>query len=161
MVSIYLIEDLNDLKYIGSTTKKLYNRMTGHRYDKRTGQYCSSSELNLYNCIIIELERCDLEQRKERERYWINNIDCVNQIKYNGRDKDKRKEYNEKNKEKRTEQHKEWCEKNKEKIKEKKKEYQKIEWFCSHCKCSVKLNNKAQHLKTKKHQLNINNYLSQ
>ena len=74
MVSIYLIEDINDLRYVGSTTQKLYNRFSRHKSDKKIGHYCSSSKLNLYNCIIIELERCNKEDRKERERYYINRI---------------------------------------------------------------------------------------
>ena len=61
MVSIYLIEDINDLKYVGSTTQKLNQRLASHRQDKKTGKGCSSSKLNLYNCLIIELERCNLE----------------------------------------------------------------------------------------------------
>jgi len=138
MVSIYLIEDINDLKYVGSTTKKLNDRLTGHRYDKKTrNTYCSSSKLNLYNCIIIELERCNKEDKKERERYWINKMDCVNELKLNF----DQKEYDKNNK-------------------DKKKEYQKLDWFCSDCKCSVKLNNKSQHFKSQKHQINTNNYLS-
>ena len=88
-----MIEDINDMKYVGSTTTPLNERLSRHKYHKKTGTYCSSSKVNLYNCMIIELERCNLEQRKERERHWINEIDCVNQIKYNGRDKEKKKEY--------------------------------------------------------------------
>ena len=153
MVSIYLIEDINDMKYVGSTITKLNRRLSHHRYSKRSGRNdCSSTKLNLYNCIIIELEHCDLEQRKEREKYWINEIDCVNEIKFDFDKKEYEKERCQKNKEKRTEQHKEWYEKNKDKI----KEYQKIDWYCSHCKCNVKLCNKSTHLKTKKHQLKIN-----
>jgi len=142
MVSIYLIEDINDLKYVGSTTMKLNVRLSLHRHDKKRGKYCSSSKLNLDNCIIIELERCNKEDKKERERYWINKIDCVNQIKLNF----DRNEYQ-----------KEWDEKNKETI----KEYQKLDWFCSDCKCNVKRCHKARHFKSQKHQLNTNNYLSQ
>ena len=159
MVSIYLIEDINDLKYVGSTTMKLYERLSCHRSDKKSGKNCSSSKLNLYNCIITQLESCDLEQRKERERYYINEIDCVNQRKLNGVDKDKQKEYRQKNKDKNKDKYKdkkkEYYQNNKETI----KEYQKIDWFCSHCKCNVKRCNKSQHLKTKKHQLNTTNYL--
>jgi len=115
MVSIYLIEDINDLKYVGSTTQKLNVRLCGHRSSKNYGRAdCSSSKLNLYNCIIILLEQCNLEDRKERERYWINEIDCVNKNKLNGRDKEKDKEYR-----------KEWHEKNKEKINERNREYSK------------------------------------
>ncbi len=143
MVSIYLIEDINDLKYVGSTTQKLYNRFSRHKSDKKIGNYCSSSKLNLYNCIIIELERCNKEDRKERERYYINKIDCVNEVKLNGRDKDNRKKYN-----------KEWCEKNKEKIDERIKVYHQKTWYCSDCKCTIKHRQKAKHLKTPKHQRN-------
>tara|TARA_R110002072_G_scaffold293778_1_gene463345 strand:+ start:168 stop:659 length:492 start_codon:yes stop_codon:yes gene_type:complete len=150
MVSIYLIEDINDFKYVGSTIQKLDKRLDGHRSHKRTESvYCSSSKLNLDNCIIIELEKCNEEQRKERERYYINNIDCVNQKKLNGVDKDKKKEYNKeyklKNKDKKKEHDKEY-----------RKEYQKLDWYCSDCDCNVKRGKKARHLKTKKHQLKIN-----
>ena len=148
MVSIYLIEDLNDLRYVGSTTQKLNVRLSLHRYSKNNGHYCSSSKLNLDNCIIIELERCNKEDKKERERYWINEIDCVNQRKLNFVPKEYQKEYRENNKENNKEYQKEYY-----------KEYQKIDWFCSHCDCNVKRRNKSQHLKSKKHQLNTNNYL--
>jgi len=157
MVSIYLIEDLNDLKYVGSTTQELNRRFSRHMSAKRTGRYCSSSKLNLDNCIITQLERCNKEDRKERERYWINKIDCVNQIKLNF----DQKEYNEKNKEKKKEWSKEYMKEYREKNKETIKEYGKLDWFCSDCKCNVKRCHKARHLKSKKHQLNTNNYLSQ
>ena len=95
MVIIYCIEDINDLKYVGSTTQKLYKRYSGHKSNKSRGQYCSSSKLNLENSIIYVLEECDLNNRSEREKYWINEIDCVNDVKINSDDPEnikKRKE---------------------------------------------------------------------
>ena len=83
------------------------------------------------------------------------------QYKLNGTDKDKQKEYREKNKETINERKREYMKEYREKNKETIKEYEKIDWYCSHCKCSVKLNNKAQHFKSQKHQLNTKNYLSQ
>ena len=83
MVSIYAIEDINDLIYIGSTKHKLNTRLTEHRYSKRHNRQCSSSKLNLDYCIIYSLEECDEKDRKEREKYWINKIDCVNEHKGN------------------------------------------------------------------------------
>jgi len=126
MVSIYLIEDINDLKYVGSTTQKLNVRLCGHRSSKNYGRAdCSSSKLNLYNCIIILLEQCNLEDRKERERYWINEIDCVNQLKLNC-DKEKMKEYRkewyQKKKENKRKKDNEYYHKNKDKINEKRRE---------------------------------------
>ena len=80
---IYLLEDINDLKYVGSTGEKyLTSRLATHRRDKKIGQSCSSSKLNLYYSSMTLLEETDKENRYKREKYWINKIDCVNSIKY-------------------------------------------------------------------------------
>jgi hypothetical protein len=174
MVCIYLIEDINDLKYVGSTKQKLNVRLNSHKSDKRRGKSVSSSKLNLYNCIITELETCNEENRKEREQYYIDTIDCVNcyntyfdekqwskEYYHNNKDKIKEhgKEYRENNKEKHKEHMKQYYHNNKEKIKEYHKEYNKLDWYCSDCKCNLKLHNKSYHLQSQKHQLNTNNYL--
>ena len=83
MVTIYAIEDINDLIYVGSTKQKLYERLSGHRTSKRYNKSVSSSKLNLDYCIIYELEKCEKEDRKEKEKYWINKLDCVNTYKFN------------------------------------------------------------------------------
>ena len=100
MVLIYCIEDINDLKYIGSTTQRLGARLAHHRYNRQ----CSSRELNLYNCIIYELENCSQEERKEREKYHINHTECVNTHKLNHNNREACRTYYEKNKEKQNEQ---------------------------------------------------------
>ena len=119
MVVIYCIEDINDIKYIGSTTQKLGARLTGHKQDVKRGN-CSSRELNLYNCIIYELETCSQEQRKERESYHINNTECVNINKLNYTRQECQREYQRKNKEKISKKNREYqrgyYEKNKEKV---------------------------------------------
>jgi len=97
---IYCIEDINDLKYVGSTKQTLRRRFQAHK-DNRN---CSSTKLNLYNAIIYKLEECSEDLRKEREAYWINKIDCVNIRKANfDRDawfkSEHRKKYNEGRKE--------------------------------------------------------------
>ena len=166
MVSIYLIEDINDNKYIGSTIMKLNTRLNKHRSEKTNGRYLSSSKLNLDYCIITELERCNPEDRKERERYWINNTDCVNDIKLNGPDKEKLKEYQKEYREQNKEKQKEYYKQNKEKLKEyykqnkeKPKEYKKQKWVCKACKCELTLGGKSNHLKSQRHQLNTNIYI--
>ena len=108
MVTIYCIEDINDLRYVGSTTQKLKRRLTGHRCQKT----CSSSKLNLHNCIIFPLETCEESNRSEREKYWINKLDCVNTNKLNF-DKN---EYNKKYANKRKQYDKEYYQKRKIKI---------------------------------------------
>jgi len=76
---IYCIEDINGLKYVGSTIQKLYQRLSAHKSHKN----CSSIKLDLDNCKIYQLEECDVSHRLEREKYWINHNDCVNKYKYN------------------------------------------------------------------------------
>ena len=127
MVSIYCIEDINDLKYVGSTKVTLNQRLYNHRSNKNRNNYCSSSKLNLYNCIIYQLEKCEEKDRLERERYWINKIDCVNKNKLNSFDKEKIKEYQglyrEKNREILNEKHRIYREKNRKILNEKQRIY--------------------------------------
>ena len=131
MVKIYCLEDINDLKYVGKTTLKLSKRLTGHKQNKIHGYgKCSSSKLNLYNCIIYQLEECEEDLSKDRERYWINKIDCVNIHKLNGLDKERSKirvkKWANENKEKCKEASRRWRKNNPEKAKEKDKKYNDI-----------------------------------
>ena len=99
MVSIYAIEDINDLIYVGSTIQKLNRRLVAHRKDKRNNVYVSSSKLNLDYCIIYELEKCEEKDRKEREAYWIDKLEAINDRKLNYNEKEYNKQYREKNRE--------------------------------------------------------------
>jgi len=121
MASIYLIEDCDGLKYIGSTKNKLSKRLSGHKADKTRNRNGSSSKLNLELCFITELEKCNEENRKVREQYWIDNTECVNRRNTVHDEKhyikEYMKQYREKNKDKVHKINKEWSEKNKEKIK--------------------------------------------
>ena len=97
MATIYCIEDINGLKYVGSTIQKLHRRLLYHKIDKpRT----SSSKLDINNSKIYELEKCELSKKKERERYWINKIECVNIYKLNYNEREYKKHYNYINREK-------------------------------------------------------------
>ena len=95
MISIYKITDCNGLCYVGSTKQTVRYRLLHHIYDKRNGKYYSSSKLDLENCEIEVIEECDPEIRYEREQYYIENTDCVNEIgaKYKGRNIEKKKNY--------------------------------------------------------------------
>jgi hypothetical protein len=126
-VNIYCIEDINDLKYIGSTTQSLNQRLNNHITKKRNDNPITSKKLNLYNCIIYELEICDECDRNEREKYWIENTECVNKNKPGGQTeeelREKKKIYTDKNKEKKRLYDKQRRILQKEKLKKQKEEY--------------------------------------
>jgi hypothetical protein len=121
MVQIYCIEDINGLKYIGSTKSKLNQRLSHHKCCKK----CMSKKLNLDDCKIYTLEECDDNKRKEREQYWIDNTECVN---YQNTIFD-RPEYLKKNRDKRLKEMKQYRDENKDKINEQQKNHY-------HYKCS-------------------------
>lgn len=100
MVLIYCIEDINGLKYVGSTKQNMYKRFRQHYCDKKRGNNCTSKKLDLLNCEIYELEWCEESNRKERESYWINKLDCVNTYKLNSNNNLSARLYHHKNKEK-------------------------------------------------------------
>jgi len=87
-IKIYKIWDLSTQEcYIGSTKQKyIGDRISRHKnYMKNQCEYCSSSKIlknNNYEWICIE--ECSQDNRKERERYHINNTPlCVNDRKLN------------------------------------------------------------------------------
>jgi len=80
-VSVYCIEDCYANNYVGSTHKKLSDRLTQHKYTKQSSnRYCSSSKLDLNNSEIWLLEKCSEKNRREREQHYIDTIECVNEI---------------------------------------------------------------------------------
>ena len=115
--NIYCIEDINGLKYVGSTILTLERRLNNHIADKKRERGCSSCHLDLDNCKIYQLEECDISHRKQREKYWINNTDCVNIVKYNFDKKQYMKDYKRLDKEKHNERNREYNFKNKETLK--------------------------------------------
>jgi len=114
MESIYLIEDINGLKYVGRTKKTLNQRLSDHKYDKKR-KNCSSAKLDLDKCTITCIDIADSpEEAHELEWFYINSIDCVNHRKYNFDKKESEKKKYQKNKDKIKQKQKEWREKNKE-----------------------------------------------
>jgi len=79
MYKIYLIEDINGLKYVGSTKQKVSARIATHKHtSKIKTSRCSSRLLDYNNWKWRILEECDKDNFKEREYYWMNKIECVN-----------------------------------------------------------------------------------
>jgi hypothetical protein len=90
-VKIYKITDLSTGNcYIGSTKQKIADRVARHRQYMRTGEYCSSCKvLENDNYIYEQIAGCHKDNRKETERYYINNTpNCINDRRLNFNKKD-------------------------------------------------------------------------
>lgn len=126
--------------YYGSTTCSLNRRICGHKSgckEWKAGKrhYTTSYsiiEKGNYSYSLIETVECeDKKQLETRERYYIENNECVNKYiptrtnkEYSDANKDKAKEYKEANREAINEQRKKvYKQANKEAINEQRKEY--------------------------------------
>jgi hypothetical protein len=118
-----IVCNITGLVYIGSTTQTLSQRLQDHK--KNYKQYLNEKfdfvssfiiiENNNYNIILIEDCACEKkEQLLSKERFWIENTECVN-LKIPLRTQ---KEWREDNKEKMKKYLKLWYEDNQEKIKQ-------------------------------------------
>jgi len=144
-----IVNDSSNLVYFGSTLQPLYKRF--HQHKKMFHQCTSKKILEGENAKIILVEKCpcnDKEELIKRERYYIENNECVNK-KIPGRTK---KEYRIQNIEKVKKHEKEYYIKNNEKIREGENERrrQEIPTICV-CGGSYKKHHKARHEKTEKH----------
>jgi Uri superfamily endonuclease len=72
------------LTYIGSCTTSLSARIACHKQQLKKGRNCTSFitlENEDFSIILIEDYPCERrEQLLARERYWIDNMDCVNKV---------------------------------------------------------------------------------
>jgi len=122
--------------YYGSTTQTLKTRLSKHKSEAKT-RNCSSHILFENGCIpkiklLEEVEFNDIKQLREREAYYIKNLECINieipfiseEEKENKKkdNKDKKKEYDKeyylKNKQKISQYHKEYYQRKKQKAKQ-------------------------------------------
>tara|TARA_R110000822_G_scaffold8902_8_gene35059 strand:+ start:542 stop:1003 length:462 start_codon:yes stop_codon:yes gene_type:complete len=114
MLKIYkIIDNTNGNIYIGKTENTLKQRLAVHKIDKN----CSSTEIIKNGDYRMEL--IEETQDKTRERYWIENTQCINKQIPGRTDK----EYYEDNKESILKQRKEYSKNNKDKIKKYQSEY--------------------------------------
>jgi hypothetical protein len=85
-ITIYKIYRLwgNEMNYYGSTSQSIYDRKRVHKYNKNQ---CSSKLIidscNDWDIEVVEI--CPIGTTKEeslwRERWWIENNECVNKIR--------------------------------------------------------------------------------
>ena len=122
MEKIYLLEDVNGLKYVGRTTLTLNQRFRLHKVDKKRDHTCSSKKLDLDHCERTCIDIADSEEEAHQlEEFYINSINCVNDHKLNF----DRKEYREKNRDEINKKQKAYREKNKDEINRKQREARK------------------------------------
>ena len=145
-----IVDNTNGNIYVGSTTEKyLSKRLQRHlsNYNQHLkGNYCNVSSFeilknNNYHIELIENVNCnDVYELRNRERYYIENCECINKYIPN-RTREERKnteEYQIKN----FIIQKKYREKHKDKIKE---------IVLCECGCEIRQNNLSRHKKTKKH----------
>ena len=71
-----LIDNTNGNIYIGQTKQKLSQRLRNHKHDYKRDLSCVSKKIIANGDYKIELiEETD---DKTRERYWIENTECIN-----------------------------------------------------------------------------------
>lgn len=107
-VKIYKItSDKCDKCYVGSTRDMLYRRKAFHRsnykkYCEGRNTYCSSYEiLDIdWDAKFEIIEQVKVEERKDKERYWIRKLNTVNKKRFLTHSEKcaKRREYNAKRK---------------------------------------------------------------
>ena len=174
---IYMIESKEgDMRYYGSTVQTLKRRLTSHKSNKKRYEngkktfYNTSHQILDYDDYEISLvEDFQFNSRKEletRERWYIENNECVNkciptrtkkeyQKKYHQEHKQEllqqKKLYREKHKQELSQQMKLYREKHKQELSQKRKEKQKIKITCP---CGVELtkNHIRRHERSIKHQ---------
>jgi hypothetical protein len=134
-----IIDNTNGNIYVGSTCKKLCQRIAQHRADYKRylegkRYYITSFKIienGDYDIILLEeVKDCEnKEQLRVRERHYIENLDCINKL-VPGRTreeiKDYQNKYREENKETMKQYNKKYCETNKEAKQIKDKEYYQL-----------------------------------
>ena len=100
MYKIYQIINIDGERYVGSTKQILKRRYNLHKANNKlknpTGWTTAKKVMDKPHTILL-IENTTEEQVKQRERYWIDKIDCVNIIKLNIDPKECKRIWREKN----------------------------------------------------------------
>lgn len=146
-----IVNDELNLTYFGSTTADLKKRLSNHKKDSKikniTSKILFTTETQP-KIFLVEEVKCDNRaQLEKRERYYIENFECVNKVLPSQTRNEVEKRYRKNNLELCRKRCREHHQKNKEKLREK-----------FNCECGGKYTyeHKSEHFKTKRHQLFIN-----
>ena len=100
-MKIYKLTSPNtDLVYVGKTIQALHRRFQKHQSDwsNPNAAYCSSQIMIEFGEVSIEL--IEETENKDREGFWINELNSCNKVKFKYDSKDTDKLYRENNREK-------------------------------------------------------------
>jgi hypothetical protein len=156
------------LQYVGSTVRPLCKRLSCHKKDYKRwqadkGQSYTTSfkvlENGNYDIVLVEEYPCDnKEQLHKRERYWIEQLDCVNKFVPARTSK----EYYEANVDKVKAKDKAYYETNREVVLAKRKAYYEVNRESAlkrlaspttcECGCTVRRDSLARHRRSLEHQ---------
>jgi hypothetical protein len=140
-----LIDNTNGNIYIGSTTQILSYRLSKHKSDYRNylnnkRHYITSFDIIKNDDYRIELIKYviykDKKELYQRERYYIENNECINKYIPTRTPKEYKKEY---------------CELNKEYLKKYKTQYNQKYRFQCECGSLIRIDSKPRHFKTNIH----------
>ena len=137
-----IVNDELNFTYYGSTCNTLTKRLSGHKSDYLRGKTCSSLILfqteTKPKIFLVEKFPCkDKSELHQRERFYIENNECINKVipnrtkrEYQLNNHEKylkyQKNYNDKNKEIKKELYKLNYEKNKDEINKRRRERYKL-----------------------------------
>jgi len=137
-----IVCDETGLVYYGSTVQRLSDRLAKHKQKQNT---CKSNEMKNPKIYLVETFPCNSkEELHSRERYYIENNECINSNIPLRKDK----EYRHDNKERISQYKKKYHENNREKILER----AKLNLHNCECGSTIRYAEKSRHFKTKKHQ---------
>jgi group I intron endonuclease len=163
-----LVCNITGKQYIGSTCYTLSQRKAKHVYEaKKQNKYIRSKDVidgGNYSIILVENYPCNnIDELKQRERYFIETIECVNfaipastrkEVEQRHRETEKYKEttkkYEENNKEKIKERQQKYRDEHREELSKKACEYGTKRVVCD-CGLELQRGNLLKHKKRKAH----------
>jgi hypothetical protein len=143
-----IVSDKTDMIYIGSTITTLNTRLSNHKVKNTNSKEIFEIDSNPKIILLEEYPCRNKRELETRERYYIENNDCINKNIPTRSKEESKKEYRNNHKE----YNKEYYTNHIEEI----KEYRSKKYTCV-CGVTISICNKAKHLKSKFHIYYTNN----
>lgn len=155
-----LVSDVDDKIFIGSCCLPLHKMLYNHKSkasvhpSHNVNKHFNAIGWDNVRIILIEKFPCkDKDELKQREQYYIDELKPELNKYTKEKIREKSREWSHNNKDKT----KAYYEANKEKINLNQSIRKSYNWHCDICNCDMIVGSKSAHLKTIKHQSNMNN----